>query len=235
MINYFKKNIGGYIFLISLFIGMYIHQTYSHQKPVVKFDNESLPDKGYLKYNETIWGVKWVKCAMQPNSDPNEMKLYLTKDLQLIWVSNIVADKLGRVRAPHVTTEQDYVKYYLTIEKPYVEIISYSNVDFNNIKKKQKKNISIIVQEFFAYKTSWVFKDTYKEIMDKKFTTDQVKDFSLDDVSILKKGNNICITFDEETINPYYELETIDQELDVRGIPSKARKTLLEVNRPKLN
>jgi hypothetical protein len=235
--NYIKENIVGYIFLILVFAGMYAHQTYSSQSPLIEFHNVSLPAKGYNKYDPTKKELDKIGylSAMQLNSNPNEFKLYLTKDLQMIWVSNIVADKLERIRVPHITTDETYINYCLTLEKPYIEIISYSNVDFNNIKQKQKKNLSIIVQEFFAEKTNWVLKDTYKEIMGKKFKKNQVKDFSLDDMSILKKGNNICITFNEETINPYYELDKIDKELEQRNLPSQARKTFLEANKPKQN
>lgn len=237
MMNHFKENIVGYIFLILMFVGMQVHQTYSHQTPVVAVRNASLPAKGYNKHNpiEREWNKIGFLSSMQPNSDPNEMQLYLTKDLQMIWVSNIIATKLEKVRTPPIITEQDHTNYYLTLEKPYVEIISYSNVDFNNIKQKQKKNLSIIVQQFFAYKTTWVINNTYIEIMGKKFTKDQVKDFSIEDISILKKGNNLCITFNEETINPYYELETIDQQLNLKGFPSKSRETFLKENKPKPN
>lgn len=235
--NYIKENIVGYIFLILVFAGMYAHQIYSSQSPLIEFHNASLPAKGYNKYdpkNKELDKIGYLS-AMQPNSDPNEFKLYLTKDLQMIWVSNIVADKLERIRAPHITTDEKYINYCLTLEKPYIQIISYSNVDFNNIKQKQKKNLSIIVQEFFAEKTNWVLKETYEEIMKKKFKKNQVKDFSLDDMNILKKGNNLCITFNDETINPYYELDKIDKELEQRNLPSQARKTFLEANKPKQN
>ena len=235
--NYFKKNITGYVFLIFVFIGLYIHQTHSSYKQNIVLVNGKMPEKGYNKYNPTDkeWDKILVPRAMQQNSDPKEMRLYLTRDLQMIWVSNIITDKLERIRIQSISTDQEYMNYCLTLEKPYIEIISYSNVDFNNIKQNQKKNISIIIQEFFTYKTTWLFKNTYKEIMSKNFTKNQIKDFSLDDVNILKKGNNICITFYEETINPYYELETIDKELELKGFPSKARKTFLEANKPKSN
>lgn len=226
------KNIFGWIvlfsFIFSMDYGIKAVKTYANQKPVVIGYNASLPD-----IENSEWNNIGHKVALQGNANPYDMQLYLTKDLQMIWLSNSVADRFSKIHNPPISTAQDYFTYDIELATPYIEIISYSNVDFSNIKQKQAKNISIIVQKVFAHKTRWILAKTYLELMKENLKKDQFRDFTLDDVNILKKGNNICITFNEETINPYYELEIIDQRLEKEGITTKARKTFLEVNKPK--
>lgn len=179
------------------------------------------------------WGDRWRLLAMQENSDPKEMKLYMTKDLQMIWVSNDIADKYGGISNPPITTRQEYLNYYLEMISPYVELISYSNVDFNNIKTKQKKNLLLIAKNYFFHKSRWLLGQSYAEIISEKLKNDKVRDFCIDDIQVIKKGNNLCITFNGETINPYYELDVIDQGLDSYGTSSRAIKNFLLINKPK--
>jgi hypothetical protein len=179
------------------------------------------------------FGDRWRLSAMQQDSDPKEMKLYLTKDLQMIWMSNDIAGKYGGIKNPSITTRQEYLNYYLRLISSYIEIISYANVDFPNVKTKQKKNLLLIVQEVFFHKTRWLLGKNYAEIMSENLPKDKIRNFGIDDIQVLKKGNNLCITFNGETINPYYELDVIDQNLDSYGISSRAIKNFLSTNKPK--
>jgi hypothetical protein len=216
---------------IFLFLGILIDTfTGSRDKkdiPVSKY-NSTLPLVKKMPLDDLGW-----RLAMQENSDPKEMRLYLTKDFQMIWVSNDIADKYGRIKNLPITTSQQYLNYHMGLEPAYVEIISYANVDFSNITRKQEKNLSLISQEVFSHKTRWLLGKNYEEIMSERLPSDKVRDFCIDDIHVLKKGNNICIVFNGETINPYYELEIIDQSLESRGFSSKARKTFLSMNKPK--
>lgn len=202
-------------------------------KPYFKKDtfvpkhNASVPLVKEMPWNDLGW-----RRAMQEDSDPKDMQLYLTKDYQMIWVSNDIADKYGRVKKPIIDNNQKSSDLLIKIMEDYVSIISYANVDHKNIKTDLKKKILFIIQEVFFDKTKWILGKSYKEIMSERPTADKIRYFCINDIDILKKGSNLCIRFNGENINPYHELEKTSSLLNERRIKTPGIQNFLLSNKP---
>lgn len=176
-----------------------------------------------------------LPVAMTKDANPYKMQLYLTNDLKMIWVSNDIADNFGRIQRHPITSTNDFITHNLETIEPYTKLISYANVDFKHIKEKQKRNILEIINKDFCYKTYYTLKISYEDIINKKYDKKHVKDFSIEDVEIFKKENNVCILYNEDVINPYYNLQKSLNNLQSRGFKiNKANKQFIETNKMKI-
>lgn len=168
-----------------------------------------------------------VPVAMEKGANPRQMQLYLTKDLKMIWVSNDIADSFGRIPRHPITSTNDFINHHLSMLVPYDKLISYANVDFANIKCKQEKNIIKVINEEFAYRTYYTLKTTYYEIISRNLSQKKVRDFTIKDVEILKKGENMCIIYNEDVIDIVRNLKSSRANLRQRGFYNNQPKNIV--------
>lgn len=172
-----------------------------------------------------------VPIALQNNTNPKSMKLYLTKDLKMIWVRNNIADKLGRIKRSPIKSNENFVNYHFSMIQPYIKLISCANVDFKNIIKKQEKIILTIINKTFAHETFYTLEKTYKEIIENKNIEKEIREFTIEDVEVIKKGDNMCIFYNNDIINPYYKLKVAINVLKEKGFANEANNEFLEMNK----
>lgn len=176
-----------------------------------------------------------VPVAMTKQADPHKMQLYLTKDLKMIWAANNIADNFGRAPRHPITSTNDFINHHLGVIDPYTKLISYANVDFKNMKQKQERNILQLINKEFAYRTFYTLKMTYNEIMGQNLSKKKVRDFTIEDVEILKKDDNMCIVYNEDVINPTHNLEASLASLRKRGFSNTKAEDQIVVKLAKRN
>ena len=197
----------------------------NYSAPVVEYKKTS------FGADTPFWYVDGLQVGtpivMQNDTNPDEMKLYLTKDYRLVWICNGIADKFGKIE----TASRNSTDQLLTIQKIYVDLITYANVNVHNIEEKQSLNLKNLVKEIAKQRANFILNKTYNEIFTPNIYEKKVQEFSANDVSVLIKNGTLCVSVAEETLNIIYELDMICNILTEKGLDTRHVKRIIESNR----